>query len=181
MTAAAARLITVAQYTVVNISWKDAQAYIDWLERETGKPYRLPSEAEGEYAARAGTTTRYAFGDAITPKDANYYNSLYLLGRYADAFKTTEVGAYPPNAWGLYEMHGNVWEWVEDIYHDSYKGAPNDGSAWTDGEGTESRNRVYRDGSWYYDPGGLRSASRGRNGPGVRYNDLGFRVARTLD
>ena len=95
---------------VVNVSWKDAKAYVSWLSQHTGKPYRLPSEAEWEYAARAGTTTRYAFGDAITPKDANYSDS--KLG------KTTEVGAYPPNAWGLYDMHGNVWEWVEDVYHD---------------------------------------------------------------
>src|SRR5512132_2996167 len=117
------------------------------------KVYRLPSEAEWEYAARAGTTTRYAFGNAITPKDANYSES--KLG------KTTEVGAYPPNAWGLYDMHGNVWEWVEDVWHDNYQGAPSDGSAWTDGEGVNSsRLRVDRGGSWHAVPGYLRSAGR---------------------
>ena len=158
---------------VVNVSWKDAQVYIDWLERKTGKPYRLPSEAEWEYAARAGATTRYAFGDAITPKDANYGSNVG---------KTTEVGAYPANAWGLYDMHGNVWEWVEDIYHDSYKGAPTDGSAWTDGERTDSsRDRVIRGGSWNYLPWFLRSAYRGGDYPDNRYGYLGFRVARTLD
>jgi formylglycine-generating enzyme required for sulfatase activity len=109
---------------MIAVSWREAVAYCAWLANKTGQPYRLPSEAEWEYAARAGTTTRYAFGGAITPKDANYSES--KLG------KTTEVGAYSPNAWGLYDMHGNVWEWVEDVWHDSYKGAPNDGSAWTE-------------------------------------------------
>src|SRR5512132_3742140 len=121
------------------------------------KVYRLPSEAEWEYAARAGTTTRYAFGNAITPKDANYSES--KLG------KTTEVGAYPPNAWGLYDMHGNVWEWVEDVWHDNYQGAPSDGNAWTDEKGTFSRIRVNRGGSWYITPGDLRSAFRSGGDP----------------
>ena len=158
---------------VACISWLDAQAYIEWLSHETGVQYRLPTEAEWEYAARAGAVTRYAFGDAITPKDANYSES--KLG------KTTEVGAYAPNAWGLYDMHGNVWEWVEDIYHDSYEGAPTDGSAWM-GEGEKSsRDRVNRGGSWNDDPGVLRSAFRHRVVPDVRIDVLGFRVARTLD
>ena len=132
------------------------RSVFEWLGRQTGKSYRLPSEAEWEYACRAGTTTRYAFGDAITPKDANYSES--KLG------KTTEVGAYPPNAWGLHDMHGNVWEWVEDVYHDSYQGAPTDGSAWIDGEGeNSSRVRVFRGGSWYRNPRVLRSALRDRD------------------
>jgi formylglycine-generating enzyme required for sulfatase activity len=156
---------------VINVNWRDAVAYCEWLVKETGKPYRLPSESEWEYACRAGTTTRYAFGDAITPKNANYG-----MG------KTTEVGAYPPNPWGLYDMHGNVWEWVEDVWHDSYKGAPTDGSAWTDGEGIQpSRDRVYRGGSWLNYPRSLRSAIRLRFAPVIRYLILGFRVARTLD
>ena len=159
---------------VVVVSWRDAVAYCAWLASKTGQPYRLPSEAEWEYACRAGTTTRYAFGDAITPKDANYSES--NLG------KTAEVGSYSPNAWGLYDMHGNVWEWVEDIYHDSYKGAPTDGTAWIDSEGeNSSRNRVIRGGSWYISPRDLRSANRNWIVPGNRYNILGFRVARTLD
>src|SRR5512147_724040 len=157
---------------VIHISWRDAVAYCAWLANETGHHYRLPSEAEWEYAARAGTTTRYAFGDAITPRDANYSESKLS--------KTTEAGSYPPNAWGLYDMHGNVWEWVEDVWHDSYKGAPNDGSAWTDGEGQNSSSlRVLRGGSWDGDPRDLRSANRGGDGPGSRGSILGFRVART--
>ena len=93
--------------------------------------------------------------------------------------KTTDVGAYPPNAWGLYDMHGNVWEWVADSYHDSYNAAPTDGSAWTDGEGkNSSRDRVVRGGSWNSVPGYLRSAGRGGNLPGIRSDVLGFRVAR---
>jgi formylglycine-generating enzyme required for sulfatase activity len=159
---------------------------------QTGKSYRLPSEAEWEYACRAGTITRYAFGDAITPKDANYSESKLRgflvavpgktteVGAYPG--KTTEVGAYPPNAWGLHDMHGNVGEWVEDIYHDSYQGAPTDGAAWIDGEGENSvRDRVVRGGSWSDDPGLLRSAHRGGFGAFIPYNFLGFRVARTLD
>jgi formylglycine-generating enzyme required for sulfatase activity len=121
----------------------------------------------------SGTTTRYAFGDTITPKDANYG---------LNVGKTSEVGTYPPNPWGLYDMHGNVWEWVEDVWHDSYQGAPSDGSAWTDGEGeNSSRYRVSRGGSWVINPRILRSAIRGGDLPVIRVNDLGFRVARTLD
>lgn len=159
---------------VVCVSWLDVQAYVEWLSHKTGERYRLPTEAEWEYAARAGTTTRYAFGDAITPKNANYSES--KLG------KTTEVGSYPPNAWGLFDMHGNVWEWVEDIWHESYKGegVPNDGAAWTD-EGESSRYRVNRGGSWINDPGYLRSATRNWSDPDSHYNNRGFRVARTLD
>jgi formylglycine-generating enzyme required for sulfatase activity len=111
--------------------------------------------------------------DAITPKDANYSES--KLG------KTTEVGAYPPNAWGLHDMHGNVYEWVQDVYHDSYQGAPTDGSAWTDGGGQNSfRARVFRAGPWLGDPRELRSAFRFWYVPAVRADNLGFRVARTL-
>ncbi len=159
---------------VINVSWQDAVAYCEWLAKETGKPYRLPSEAEWEYAARAGTTTRYSWGHAITPKNANYSES--KLG------KTTEVGAYPANPWGLYDVHGNVREWVGDVWHDSYAGAPVDGSAWTEGEGTDSScNRVHRGGSWYGNPSFLRSANRAKKMPDYRYKVLGFRVARTLD
>ncbi len=159
---------------VINVSWLDAQDYLTWLSQETGWAYRLPSEAEWEYACRAATTTRYAFGDKITPKNANYGES--KLG------KTTDVGAYPPNPWGLYDMHGNVWEWVEDVWHDSYNGAPIASSAWTDGEGKQSsRVRVVRGGSWGSSPRNLRSASRRRYPPDSRIFNLGFRVARTLD
>ncbi len=159
---------------VINVSWRDTGVYCEWLAKKTGQPYRLPSEAEWEYACRAATTTRYWWGDAITPKNANYSDS--KLG------KTTEVGAYPPNPWGLYDMHGNVWEWVADVWHESYQRAPADGSAWTEAEGIDSsRARVIRGGSWYYVPRMLRSVNRHRYDPVVRVNGRGFRVARTLD
>ena len=161
------------RHPVVGVSWRDSQAYLEWLKRETGKPYRLPSEGEWEYAARAGMVTRYAFGDAITPKDANYSES--KLDR------TTEVGVYTPNSWGLYDMHGNVWEWVEDVWHDGYEGTPSNG-AWIDeGGNNSSRIRILRGGSWGSGPGGLRSAMRNKGGLDYRDNDLGFRVARKLD
>jgi formylglycine-generating enzyme required for sulfatase activity len=127
---------------VINISWDDAQAYIAWLSQETGKTYRLPSEAEWEYACRAGTTTRYSFGDAITPQNANYGDS--GLGR------TSEVGTYPANPWKIHDMHGNVWEWLKDDWHENYQSAPTDGSAWKDAQkGREPRLCVLRGGSWY--------------------------------
>jgi formylglycine-generating enzyme required for sulfatase activity len=158
---------------VINVSWWEAVDYCEWLAKETGKPYRLPSEAEWEYACRAETTTRYAWGDRITPENANYTES--KLG------KTTEVGAYPANAWGLYDMHGNVWESVEDVRQESYQGAPTDGSAWAEGKGKDSSSdRVIRGGSWGSIPRYLRSASRDGGDPEVLNYNQGFRVARTL-
>jgi formylglycine-generating enzyme required for sulfatase activity len=157
---------------VINVSWQDAQAYIAWLSQEAGRAYRLPSEAEWEYACRAGMTTRYSFGDVITPENANYADS--GLGR------TSEVGAYPANPWGLHDMHGNVYEWVEDDWHENYNGAPNDGSAWRDErEGRDSRLCVLRGGSWHHDSIGCRSACRSSEGSDIRYVSIGFRVART--
>jgi formylglycine-generating enzyme required for sulfatase activity len=158
---------------VVNVSWEDAQAYMAWLSRETGRDYRLPSEAEWEYACRAGTTTRYSVGDRITAKDANYSE--------AGIDRTSKVGAYPPNPWGLYDMHGNVWEWVEDDWHDNYKGAPVNGSAWQDtGAGSNRHLCVLRGGSWDDDAGICRSACRYCLIIGNRRSHVGFRVARTL-
>jgi formylglycine-generating enzyme required for sulfatase activity len=153
------------QHPVVGVSWEDAQAYCEWLSQETGQAYRLPSEAEWEYACRAGTTTRYWWGDAITPKNANYEES--NLG------KTTEVGRYPANPCGLSDMHGNVWEWVEDVYHNSYKGAPADGSAWTGGS---EAPRVLRGGSWFFNQVFARSAYRFGLAPDFRDFNFGFRV-----
>jgi len=152
----------------VCVSWDDAQAYVRWLASKAGRPYRLLSEAEWEYASRAGTTTRYFWGDKITPEDANY-------GGHVG--KTTEVGSYLPNFWGLYDVHGNVWEWVEDCWNESYEGAPSDGSAWTSGE---CDRRVLRGGSWSAKPEGLRAAVRGVGGPDGRIDFLGIRVARML-
>jgi formylglycine-generating enzyme required for sulfatase activity len=161
------------RHPVIDVSWHDAQAYVAWLAKETGKHYRLPSEAEWEYGARAGTTKRYAFGNEITERDANFGGNVG---------KTTEVGAYPANPWGLYDMHGNVLEWVEDIWHDSYQSAPADGLAWTVSEGkNSSRYRVGRGGSWNLNPRNPRSAVRVRGDPESRRPFLGFRVARTLN
>jgi formylglycine-generating enzyme required for sulfatase activity/uncharacterized caspase-like protein len=158
---------------VINVSWDDAQAYVSWLSQETGRAYRLPSEAEWEYACRAGTTSPYSFGDAITPEKANYSDS--RLGR------TGEVGAYPPNRWGIHDAHGNVWEWIEDDWHDNYRGAPSDGSAWKDaGKGREPRLCVLRGGSWVNDSRHCRSACRNGIDAGYRLYNVGFRVARTL-
>jgi formylglycine-generating enzyme required for sulfatase activity len=157
---------------VINVGREDVQAYLGWLSRETGQAYRLPSEAEWEYACRAGTTKRYSFGDSITPQDANYGES--KLGR------TSEVGAYQANPWGLHDMHGNVWEWVEDDWHDDYRGAPNDGSAWKEAESDSANRRfVVRGGSWVNVPRDCRSAYRVRYDAGDRGLLLGFRVART--
>jgi formylglycine-generating enzyme required for sulfatase activity len=153
---------------VINVSWDDAKAYVGWLSAQTGHPYRLLSEAEWEYACRAGTRTRFWWGDEITPENANYG---------INVGKTSEVGRYPANPFGLCDMHGNVWEWVEDGWHDSYDGAPNDGSAWIAGE--DSR-RVLRGGSWIELSGSQRSACRLWYDSGDRNYFLGFRVARTL-
>ena len=153
---------------VINVKWEDAKSFVAWLAVQTGQPYRLLSEAEWEYACRAGTTTRYWWGDEITPENANYKGG---LGR------SSEIGRYAPSPWGLYDMHGNVWEWVEDRWHDYYDGAPDDGSAWIGG--TIAR-RVVRGGSWFFNPRVLRSADRCRYDASSRADDIGFRVARTL-
>ena len=148
-----------------------------------GQPYRLPSEAEWEYACRAGTTTPFSFGTTITPAQANYDGNYTYAGGPKGEYRrqTVPAGTLPANPWGLYEMHGNVWEWVEDVWHDSYKGAPADGSAWTDREGNNSsRYRVDRGGSWLIYSRILRSANRIRLEPDNLIINLGFRVARTL-
>ena len=165
---------------VMNVSWDDAKSYVSWLSRKTGKRYRLLTEAEWEYAARAGTTGPFHFGNTISTDRANYDgNYTYGPGRkgvYRE--KTVPVGSFPANRFGLHDVHGNVWEWVEDCWHDSYAGAPSDGSAWT--TGGECSDRVLRGGSWIHSPRYLRSAFRVGYGTGVRYDVNGFRVARTL-
>ena len=150
---------------VINVSWEDAKAYVAWLSEAASAEYRLPSEAEWEYACRAGTTTRFAFGDELTNQLANFQRKIG---------KIIEIGSYPPNAFGLHDTHGNVWEWVGDAYHDSYNGAPNDGSA----HGTTKEGvAVLRGGSWYLTQDGARCANRGRLGIDDRGYDVGFRVA----
>ena len=153
---------------VINVSWEDARGYVQWLSARTGEDYRLLSESEWEYAARAGTTTAYHFGDSISPSQANYDRS---------EGGTVPVGSYPANAFGLHDVHGNVWEWTQDCRNDNYQGAPTDGSAWESGN---CSRRVLRGGSWYYDPWVLRSANRDRSTAGDRNYIVGFRVARTL-
>jgi formylglycine-generating enzyme required for sulfatase activity len=156
---------------VIDVSWEDAQAYVTWLSERTGKSYRLLSEAEWEYCCRAGTTTEYAFGDTITKQQAQFSE-----GEAGSAGMTVDVGKFLPNAWGLHDMHGNVWEWVEDNWHPDYKGAPQDGSVWPGGD---TSLRVRRGGSWFLIPRDLRSANRDRNPPTFRNDVVGFRVART--
>ena len=155
---------------VINVTWDDAQTYVAWLSRMTGKSYRLLSEAEWEYAARAGTSSRYSFGDDES--------GLGQYGWYAanSGGKTHEVGEKLPNAFGLFDMHGNAWEWVEDCYG-PYAQEPMNSSARTDGD---CSRRVVRGGSWYYDFQKLRSATRDKNSTDNRFNSLGFRVGRTL-
>ena len=166
---------------MVCVTWNNAQRYVGWLSQETGQNWRLPTEAEWEYAARAGTTTPFSTGTCITTRQANYngnfdYNDCGAkTGVYLQ--RTQPVRSYPANRWGLYEMHGNVFEWVEDCYQDNYTGAPTDGSAFRQGA---CQYRVLRGGSWDYGPRNARAANRGRNRPEFRGNDVGFRLARTL-
>ena len=157
----------------VCVNWRDAKAYVGWLSRETGKRYRLLSEAEWEYAARAGTRKSYHWGNSIGRNRANCSR----CGSRWDNERTAPVGSFGANRFGLYDMHGNVREWVEDCWHDSYRGAPSDGRAWTEGE---CKDRVLRGGSWDTGPWRLRSAFRSWDRPGFRSDDFGFRVARTL-
>jgi formylglycine-generating enzyme required for sulfatase activity/serine/threonine protein kinase len=153
---------------VEEVSWNDAQGYIKKLNAMTGKAYSLPSEAQWEYAARAGTTTDFHTGNTISAKQANFGSN-----------KTIKVASLnSPNAFGLHDMHGNVWEWTQDVWHDNYTGAPTDGSAWLDGG--NQMQRVLRGGSWFNGPQYLRSASRNRFTPDFSINFIGFRLARTL-
>ena len=157
---------------VIYVSWNEAQRYVRWLSGKTNKPYRLLSESEWEYAARAGTETAYSWGDEIGAGRANCGG----CGSQWDR-QTAPVGSFAANAWGLHDMHGNVWEWVQDCWNQSYAGSPRDGSAWLSGNCSE---RVLRGGSCNDLPSGLRAAVRSRFATGNRGNILGFRVARTL-
>ena len=158
---------------MINVSWEDAVAYAEWLSAQTGERYRLPSEAEWEYAARAGSATKYSWGNEIGHNRAN----CNACGSQWDGEKTAPVGSFGPNAWGLHDMHGNLWEWVQDCWNDNYQGAPADGSAWTSGD---CEIRVLRGGSWINQPGYLRAAFRNWFTTGGGASALGFRVARTL-
>jgi formylglycine-generating enzyme required for sulfatase activity len=159
---------------VINVTWDDAQTYVAWLSRMTGKTYRLLTEAEWEYATRAGKETAYFWGDTVGKENANCNG----CGSRWDGRQTSPVGSFKPNAFGLYDMAGNVFQWVQDCYHDNYNGAPTDGSVWTAGD---CSRHVARGGSWIISPRKLRSANRNRSPTDYRLYDLGLRVGRTLN
>ncbi len=166
---------------VEQVSWNDVQEYLQKLNKLTGKRYRLPSEAEWEYAARAGTTTAFNTGNCIHTNDANYdgnyeYNYCHAMTRVFKQ-RPQPIGSYPPNSFNLVDMHGNVWEWLEDCWHEDYTGAPVDGSAWTT---NPCDKRVLRGGSWKVEARALRSAERNWDWAYERGNGQGFRVALTL-
>jgi len=161
---------------VINVSWDDAQAYITWLKAKTGRNYHLLSEAQREYVTRAGTITPFWWGTSISISQANYHSAhSEPKGRYQ--YQTAPVDSFQPNPWGLFQVHGNIWEWTEDCWNPSYEGAPTDGSAWESGD---CKSRVARGGSWENAPSFLRSALRNYYiavNPSPRF---GFRVARKL-
>ena len=161
------------RHPVMRVFWEDAQSYVRWLSSETGAEYRLLSESEWEYAARAGSVTAYSWGSQIGSGRANCNG----CGSQWDFEQTAPVGSFSPNAFGLHDMHGNVWEWVQDCWNDSYNGVPSNGSAWQSGE---CSRRVKRGGSWGDRSGNLRSANRLWYPTVNRNFDVGFRVARTL-
>lgn len=168
-------------HPVVCINWGEAKAYAAWLTEQTGKFYRLLTDAEREYVARAGTTTPFWWGSSITPTQANYDgNYSYAGGGTKGEYRksTVPVGSFAANPWGLFNVHGNVWEWCEDIWHKNHNDAPSDGSPWL--QGGDASRRVLRGGSWNSNPGFLRAAFRVSYDPTVRDSIKGFRVARTL-
>jgi formylglycine-generating enzyme required for sulfatase activity len=164
---------------VVNVSWEDAQAYVAWLSKATGKSYRLLSEAEREYATRAGTTTPFWWGASISTKQANYDGTVSYGGGEKGEYRqrTLPVDSFAANALGLHQVHGNVNEWMEDCWRTGYQQTASDGSASTTGD---CGRRVLRGGSWYDGPQLLRSAARLGFYPAYRSNKIGFRVAREL-
>ena len=175
---------------VINVSWEDAQAYVSWLSTTTGARYRLPSESEWEYAARGGTTTSRYWGNGSSSQcgyangaDASakrvYSGWTWAVSCDDGAAHTASVGSYDANAFGLFDVLGNAYEWTEDCWHDTYSGAPGDGSAWT--RGGDCGRRVLRGGSWDNSPRIVRSASRDWYTAGFRSVNAGFRVSRTLD
>jgi formylglycine-generating enzyme required for sulfatase activity len=170
---------------VINVRWEDAKAYVAWLSRKTGKPYRLLSEAEREYVTRAGTTTPFWWGVSISSRRANYDGKFPYPagGKEKGEYRrqTVPVDSFDPNPWGLYQVHGNIYEWVEDCWHANYEGAPGDGSARAEPDCAE---HVVRGGSWNFAPWHLRSASRGRLAAAAFASGgvvgIGLRVARPL-
>jgi formylglycine-generating enzyme required for sulfatase activity len=166
------------QWPVEGVSWDDANEFCRRLSRRSGRTYALPSEAQWEYACRAGTTTPFHFGETISSELANYDATASYgegpKGEYRE--QTTEVASFPANAWGLHDMHGNVWEWCADHWHDNHEGAPEDGRAWVDEKAGEDERRLLRGGSWFDLPGRCRSAYRGRWRRDGRDHSVGFRL-----
>ena len=156
---------------IVNVTWDDAVAYAEWLSSQTSRPYRLPSEAEWEYAARAGTNTRYSWGNSVGVERANCYGCRSRANR--DQRGTVAVGSFRANPWGLHDMHGNAWEWVSDCRLDDYQGAAGDGSSRTS---PNCEERVLRGGSWRVNSSLVRAAQRGWGKEALRLDDVGIRV-----
>jgi formylglycine-generating enzyme required for sulfatase activity len=181
---------------VINVSWRDAKAYVTWLSSRTGQPYRLLSEAEWEYTCRAGTTSTFSWGDGITPDQANYDCDHTFRGgpqgKYMEM--TVPVDSFRPNPWGLVQMHGNVWEWCEDIWYENYREKPDalkgSGEAWLEARGPivhggrlkggDPSVRIVRGGCWQNFPPLLSSAGRYGAEAEAGEFDIGFRVCRTL-
>lgn len=161
----------------IRMNWKDAVAYAEWLSRKTGKRYRLPTEAEWEYAARGGKETRYWWGDDMVQGKANCDG----CGSQWDGKQTAPVGSFQPNPFGLYDTAGNVWEWVQDCWHENYEGAPKDGTAWKKEGGGDCGRCVLRAGSLSYKPGFVRSSYRGWDDAVTRGITIGFRLVQDID
>lgn len=165
---------------VISVNWHDAQQFVVWLSNKTGYDYRLPSESEWEYAARAGTIGRFNTGDCITTDQANFDGTNPAAGCPTGIYRqqTLPVGSFAPNDFGLYDTHGNAWEWVQDCWNRSYVGAPIDGSAWMSGDCSAA---VFRGGTFLSEGGDVRSANRNRFPRSYHLNVVGFRVARSVD
>jgi formylglycine-generating enzyme required for sulfatase activity len=168
-----------ANRPVDQVSWEEAMEFCQRLSQRTKRAFSLPSEAQWEYACRAGTTTPFAFGETLTPDLANYDGN-YSYGTGPKGIyrkETSAVGSFPANAWGLQDMHGNVWEWCLDPWHKSYGGAPSDGTAWVN-DAEDGGVRLLRGGSWNFNPRDCRSAYRCGGHQGLPFNLVGFRLCR---
>jgi formylglycine-generating enzyme required for sulfatase activity len=177
-------------HPVTCVSWLDAKAFTVWLGKETGKPYRLPSEAEWEYAARAGTTTPFSFGGYAHERVCDYAKFADASTRFAWKYEwcssdfghgAAPAGRHLPNPWGLHDMHGNVWEWVEDCWHNSYDGAPSDATPWLKESGGDCTHRITRGGSWRNALQDLRVTARLKYPTTHAAQVRGFRVVLNLD
>lgn len=169
-------------YPVVGVSLQDAEAYCRWISNKTLQSYRLPTEAEWEYACRAGTESPFCWGSKIYPEQANYDTSFLYFGGGATTkenklFGTVKVHEYEPNPWGFFQMHGNVWEWCVDPWNDNYVNAPQDTTAWCNGDFNRA---LVRGGSWLSVPSKLRSAKRDWDGRDLRGDTVGFRIVREV-